>query len=72
MTNTSDSIRTISGRLALDTNYYTGVFYRHVDYNAFRNLRIGPGMSKYITHPFIHTIMQKYFIGMLIIMPLGT
>ena len=58
--------------LPIHPHYYAGVFYRLVDYNAFRYLKLGPGKSKYITHPFIHIIMQEYFIGMLITMPLGT
>ena len=50
MTNTSDNIRTISGRLALDTTYYTGVHYRHVDHNVFRDVRLEAGKSTYTTH----------------------
>ena len=44
-TNTSQDVRTLSGRLALSTMYYTGVHYRNVNSISIDDKILGKGES---------------------------
>ena len=44
-TNTSAETRTLSGKLALSTMYYTGVHYRNVKFVSIDDIVLGKGQS---------------------------